>query len=260
MRIGCCALSYEKYLRHQGWDLFRLMDVLADVGVDGLELTAYYFASTETNYLDRLKRRAWQLGLTISGAAVGGSFTSPQATEREAHIAMVKQWLGIANRLGAPFLRIFAGPAPKGVEPEQAFQWVVEGINACIPAAREAGVILALENHHGLTTTAAQVIRIVEAVGSPWLAVNLDTGNYRQVYDEIKATLPYAVTTHVKTTVMQPVGERIPVDTPQLLQVLHAGGYRGFLNIEYEEAEPAETAVPRFVRQLRAGLAALSAG
>ena len=35
-----------------------------------------------------------------------------------------------------------------------------------------------IENHWGLTTKVENVIRIHKAVNSPWLGVNLDTGNY----------------------------------------------------------------------------------
>ncbi len=41
---------------------------------------------------------------------------------------------------------------------------------------------LALENHWGLTGTAAGVRRILDGTGSPWLSVVLDTGKFNAGY------------------------------------------------------------------------------
>ena len=37
---------------------------------------------------------------------------------------------------------------------------------------------MALENHWGLTTSVDTLLAIHKAVGSPWLGINMDTGNY----------------------------------------------------------------------------------
>ena len=44
-----------------------------------------------------------------------------------------------------------------------------------LPAAESAGVLLALENHWGLTTKTENLLRIYNAVASPWLGINLDS-------------------------------------------------------------------------------------
>jgi sugar phosphate isomerase/epimerase len=75
--------------------------------------------------------------------------------------------------------------ANRGIEPpleghtdEEAFAWVIEAIEQLLPRAEECGVVLGLENHWGLGRTAAGVLRIVEAIRSPWLGITLDTGNF----------------------------------------------------------------------------------
>lgn len=257
MRVGCCAYSYRQYLTKGEMDLLQFIDLAADLGLDGVELTAYYFQSTDDAYLDKVKRRALKTGLTVAGAAVGNRFTFADPAEREKQIADVKRWLQISARLGAPYLRVFAGPVPQGATEEQAFGWVVDSLRSCIPTAREHGVLLALENHGGITTTADQVLHILEAVASDWLVINLDTGNYKNdPYREMERTVPFAVTAHVKTEVVTPEG-KAAIDTARLLATLHQAGYQGFLNIEYEAAAEPKTAVPRFVSELRATLAGL---
>ena len=44
---------------------------------------------------------------------------------------------------------------------------------------RKKGVILGLENHGGITVKAGTIIKIVKAVDSPWVGINVATGNVR---------------------------------------------------------------------------------
>ena len=97
------------------------------------------------------------------------------------------------------------------------------------------------------------MIRILERVDSPWVGINLDTGNFRQdPYRQIEACAPYAVNVQVKTRVTGPEGEPVPADWGRILKTLAAAGYKGYLALEYEGEEDPVTAVPRFLRKLKA--------
>jgi L-ribulose-5-phosphate 3-epimerase len=61
-------------------------------------------------------------------------------------------------------------PPIQGYTDEDAFRWCIEGIQSCLPAAEKADVLLALENHWGLTTKTENLLRIYKSVASPWLA------------------------------------------------------------------------------------------
>ncbi|MGQ9553436.1 MAG: sugar phosphate isomerase/epimerase family protein [Anaerolineae bacterium] len=117
------------------------------------------------------------------------------------------------------------------------------------------GVVLALENHGGITATAEQTLALLKAVDSPWLRANLDFGNYsRDPYQEFRLVAPYAVTTHAKVSWYEGgygSGTRHTVDYTKVKQILDEVGYRGFISIEYEEPEDARTGVPTFVKHLR---------
>ena len=146
--------------------------------VDGVELTAYYFPSTDDAYLYTLKRQCYLLGLQVSAAAVGNRFTDPDPGERAAQIEYVKDWVDISVKLGAPCLRLFAGGTPEGHSEAAARQWTIDGLKECAEYAAPRGVLLALENHGGITSTADQVIDLITSVDSEWVGVNLDTGNF----------------------------------------------------------------------------------
>ena len=225
------------------------------MGLDGVELTSYYFPTTEVDYLKQLKRVALAHGQDVAGAAIGGSFAVPDEA-RAGQVALAKEWVDVSVMLGAPCLRVFAGPVPEGHTEEEAAGWCIAGLQEAAEYARERGVVLALENHGGITGTFEQVRRLVEGVDSEWLRVNLDLGNYRaDPYREIAETVPYAVTTHVKTQARDASGQFFLLDQPRILQVLRAEGYKGYLSIEYEAAEDPMLAVPRFASYLKSLIA-----
>jgi len=252
MKISCAGYTFDTYFKQKGLTLERYLDVCAEMGLEGVELTQYYFPETSPSYLNKLKRQMLRNGLELAGAAIGGSFCLPTPEERTKHVAFTKDWLGISERLGAPCLRVFAGPAPKGHTEEEAFGWAVAGLKECAELAAKVGVMIGLENHGGLTGTADGLVRILKSVGSDWVGALLDFGNYHtDPYAEFEQTAPYAVMTHAKPTA-DFAGTRDWVDFARVGKIMRAAGYRGFLSIEYEEpGKDAMIEVPRFAAYLR---------
>ena len=122
---------------------------------------------------------------------------------------------------------------------------------------RKKGVILGLENHGGITERADRIIQIVRKVDSPWVGINLDTGNFdTDVLSQIEKCVPYAANVQVKAEMRQPDGTRAPQDWSKIIRMLRAGGYKGYLALEYEAKEPAPTAVPRLMKKLQSMIAA----
>ncbi len=59
---------------------------------------------------------------------------------------------------------------------------------------------MALENHWGLTTSIDTLLKIHKLVNSPWLGINLDTGNYPgDAYQGIAQLAPHATIVQAKT-------------------------------------------------------------
>lgn len=227
-----------------------------EMELDGVELTAYYFPTTEKDYLNHIKKEAFLRGLDISGTAVGNNFCHAEPDKRTEQVQMVKDWIDVSYHLGAPCIRVFAGGPPKGHTEDEAIGWVVSALKECTEYAEPKGVIVALEDHGGVTSTAEQVLRIYNEVNSDWLGINLDTGNFRKnPYEEISTVAPYAVTTHAKVEILNPAtGEREKADFERIVQSLRQAGYHGYLSIEYESEEDPMTGVPRFVNYLKSVL------
>lgn len=251
MHIGCCAYSYRDLLKGGQMTLSDFFQRCVEMGVDGVELTAYYFNDTSKATLHNVKREAYRLGLDVCGTAVGNAFTSPDESKRREQLEMVKTWIDHSVTLGAPGIRVFAGNVAEGSTEEEAFRWTVECLRECAGYAEERGIMVALENHGGITKTADATIRLVEAVGHDWLGVNLDCGNFpEEPYEEIAKTAPYAVTAHAKVSDFT----HQEIDYDRVVQTLYQAGYRGYLNVEYEAKGDPLTEVPIIIRKLKSAL------
>jgi sugar phosphate isomerase/epimerase len=102
-----------------------------------------------------------------------------------------------------------------------------------------------------VTENAETIIRIVKGVDSPWVGVNLDTGNFRRdAYRQIAMILPHAVNAQFKAQIRDESGAEVPSDWPRLVRMFREQGYRGYFALEYEEKEDARTAVPRLTKKL----------
>jgi sugar phosphate isomerase/epimerase len=257
LKLSLAAYSYRKYLTgpNKSMDLFDFANLAADMGVDAIEPTAYYFPDdVNTEYLHRLAQRAFLLGLDISGTAIMNDFCVPAGAEADREIAHTRTWIDRAAELTAPVVRLLSGNWIQGTPDEELQQRVIDRIQTLLPYAAEKGVILALENHGGgVTVTADQLVHIVRAVKGQNFGVNLDTGNFHgdDPYAELALTAPYAVNVQVKTEIRRKGRTKEPADLERVVGILREARYSGYVVLEYTADEDPKTAVPRFVKQLR---------
>lgn len=142
------------------------------------------------------------------------------------------------------------------VGPEEEARFV-EGLRAVAPVAEETGVAIALET----SCSAAQLRRIVDAVGSPQVGVYQDLANaiiYRQdPAATLRALGPAVVMVHVKDTRdggQAPLGEG-EVDWPACRAVLREIGYEGWVVLETPAGDDPPASAARYLDFTRRWLA-----
>lgn len=259
-KFSLAAYSYRELLSGENPKL-TLHDFVSDCakfGLEGTELTSYYFAkNVSPDYLRQLAAHAFRLGLDVSGTAVGNDFGLEPGDKRQEQIASVKKWIEYADMLGAPVIRIFAGHQQKGQTPAQAHSLMVAGIEECCEYAGKYGVYLALENHGGPTATADGLLAFVRDVNSPWFGVNLDSGNFHtdDPYGDLAKIAPYAVNAQIKVVMSRPGKEKEPADYAKLAKILRDAHYRGYVVLEYEEAGDVREECARHLDKLREAFA-----
>jgi len=262
MKLSVAAYSFNKMLAKRGtpeeiakagMSLNDVVDFAAKQNLDGVELTSYYFPKEVTNeYLMGLKQQCFRLGLDVSGTAIGNDFCHSPGAERDEQLALTREWIDYAATVGAPVIRIFAGKVKSGSDESQALKNCIDGINESLDYAATKGVFLALENHGGITATPKQMMRIIEGVNdSPWFGVNLDGGNFNtdDPYRDLAVIAPYAINAQIKVAIKKN-GVKEEADFARIIGILKDANYRGYIVLEYEEADPMGE-IPKYLDALR---------
>ena len=162
----------------------NVIDWCAAHNVDGVDLTGYYFPGypkvPADEYLYNLKKKAYYNGVSVSGTGVRNDFAVSDAVARNNDLQMVKNWIEVASKLGAPVIRVFSGRArPEGHTFDQVLEWMIPELQECAGHGKQHGVIVGLQQHNDFLKTADETIRVIEAVNSPWFGDILDVGSLR---------------------------------------------------------------------------------
>ncbi len=256
LKLSLAAYSFRSALdlKKPTMTLFDFIDLAATLPLDAVELTSYYFAETTDEYLRKLKTHAAGKRLAISGVPVGNNFCVTDPKKLREQIDLVKAWTERTAKLEAKTVRIFAGTLEKGDTLEAAQKRVVAAIEECCEVAAKLGVMLAMENHGGITATPEQLLALVKPVKSTALGVNIDTGNFKtpDPYDDLAKIAPYGVVCQVKTEVT-PTGKKTEeADLKRVVNILKKANFHGYVALEYEAKEDPKVAVPKYVKELRA--------
>lgn len=237
LKTSLNAFSFNDALLGGTMDVFDLITYCAETGFDAVDITGYYLKGypvvPDDEYLYKVKRFAFSMGVEISGTGVRNDFTIPDKEKRAKEVQLVKDWIVAAEKMGAPVIRIFAGPQKENLSREEVTRWMVEDIRTCVEFGKQHGVVVGLQNHADFIQTADQVNSIIESVNSEWLGLILDTGSYRvyDPYEEIKKSIRHAVNWQIKEKVFID-GKEVDTDMPKLVSIIKASGYKGYLPIE----------------------------
>jgi sugar phosphate isomerase/epimerase len=250
---GCCAYSYRKYLAKGQMTMESFILEGVKIGTLGVDMTGYWYKSTEPAYLAGLRHLAYKNGVPFSGAACGVSMVQGTQEKRAKAIEQIKQWVDTTDRLGASHLRVFGGKLPPGATVRQGVDWVVEIMKVCSDYSAQKGIILGVEDHSGITQTADVCLEIMHRVDSPYARINLDITHFiptptEDAYAQIKACIPYASHTHIRDR----FDDGTPIDMDRVWRMFAEGGYRGFMSVEYEGKEDPMTGVPKLLNKVKA--------
>jgi sugar phosphate isomerase/epimerase len=273
-RIGVSTYSFWQFRRANLRDIEKCIDLAAEMDFDGVEILHKQMENESNDYLQRLKRRAFLLGLDLYGFSTHQTFLSPDKSVRQRNIDHTIHCIEVAYQLGIPTMRVNTGRwetsknfdelmKNRGIEPplpgyndEQGFGWVIDSFEKCVKSAEKCGVSMGLENHWGLGRTPEGVLRVVRAINSPWLQVTLDTGNFLEdPYPKLEMIAPHAVLVQAKTYFGGGLWYTLDLDNDRIAAMLHKHGYKGYISLEYEGKDDPITAVPKSLAVLRRAFA-----
>ena len=255
MKIGLCTWSYNRTFASGKMDLEKCLYVCREeLKVGGIDIIDLHFKSQDPDYLLKIKKLATDLQITISAVSPGNSFGKDKESDEKTEIDKINKWIDTAYLLGAPNLRIFAGWAPKEKHKE-LWPKVINSIKECAKYAATKGITLAIESHNGggYLPTSIETHKLLNEINSPWVKLNLDTGNYqdKDMYAALKKSIPYATHMHAKIHKITKDGKEQEFDYDKIFKILKEANYRGFFNVEYEGKEDELTYVPKSFEMIR---------
>ncbi len=274
MKLGLSMWSVVAPVRAGKMDLSGFIDFAAQQQAEGVELLDFFWTDRDAE-IPMVKRRIRDAGLQLAVYSIGNDFFQPDSEARARQVAAMIEAVDVANALEVGLMRVFSGNAKEGYSLEDGLDWIVDGLVQGARYAESKGVVMALENHGLMAGRSDQVRGIIDAVGSPALRANVDTGNFLLVQqnptDAARSLADLVALVHLKDfrraapdetdhvyygldgagytgTV---VGEG-QVELAEIVKILQAAGYDGWLSLEYEGGlDPLTIGVPGSLQAAR---------
>jgi L-ribulose-5-phosphate 3-epimerase len=269
-KIGVSTYSFWGFERTTYRDVIKCLELAAEMGFDGAEILQVQLEDGSPARLREIKRRAFTLGLDLMGFSTHQGFLYPEDQKRADNVAKTTYFLEQAYDLGIPTIRVNTGRwgtskdfdelmKNRGIEPrlegftdDDGFKWVIDAFEKLVPEAEKRGVIMGLENHWGLGLTPEGVLRVVDAIKSPWLQVTLDTGNFLEdPYPKLAKLAPQTVLLQAKTYHGGGRWYTLELDYAKVAELMRAAHYTGWVSLEFEGKEDPLTAVPKSLAELK---------
>ncbi len=238
MKISVTVYSLRSYFISNKINIPMFIDLVADLGADGVDLGYYWRNEEEKSItLKKLEDRRIELACYITN----NDFSLLNEDKRKLELEKVKQAIIDAKNMGAKILRIFAGNLREGINPLDAEKRSIEMLNYATEFAEREGIVLALENHGNYFNKIDVVERILRAINSKYLRLTFDSGNFAKAGDNpleaIRRLKTYVVHVHAKDIDVNgnlcAPGEGV-IDFYTIAKELDSIGYKGFFSVEYE--------------------------
>lgn len=250
-------LGYNTSGFAQSKDVTNIVEIIHGLGYAGLELTLdrRHF---HPHFSDARRRRELARSLSdhsleivlntggryvLSDVAHEPSLVSASADDRRRFVEFVDQVIRLVPELGSRIVMLHSGALPPGVDPAEAWAWLVEGVARLAEVAAQEGVVLGFEFHPNMfVATLHDYRRLREVVRSPALRLTLDVGHSvctdtRPVSEVIAECNGDIVNVHLEDIKGRkhehlPIGQG-DVDFADVFRGLAAVGYEGLINAEF---------------------------
>jgi len=278
MKISNYSLNYSNLFAAGQMDIAGFLSLCRELGLEGASLHLQNLPRTDSDYLKQLRRTYLDSGLSVSMFTVTTNFGLAEGSHA-AEFRKAQEALRVAEGLGAPLLRVFAGSPPAEAERSLAFERAARAVRRVCEEATRPGIAVGLQNHnHGaLCRTGDEVVAFVRKVDHPNLTFVLDTGQFAgsrgasgeapaelrnaDFMESIRQTAPLARYVRVKFYNPRKDGSEPFIDYDKVFNILRGVHYPGFVDIVYEpgkgtpdSGEDVRAAVPRIVGFLRSKL------
>ena len=197
-------------------------------GVHNVELWSQHVESTSPAYLRDLRAAVERAGSRVVNVQVDQPYNLAAADEgeRQSSVALVRDWVDVAQRVGSPSIRANAGTG--------TVETAVRSFREVADYAEGRGVRVLTENHGGMSTDLGVLLRILDALDGDVRAV-ADFGNFPDGTDRFTALarlVPHTDLISAKTLLFDAAGEHTSFDFDRCVRTAEEAGFRGLYSGE----------------------------
>jgi len=280
MKVGIDSYCYHRFFGEvypqqkqppRRMSLEDFLDRAKELKVDGVSIESCFVTrKDDAGYLQSIKARldshkldrvwAWGHADGLEGGKSKKAFKEMVGTFKH------------AERIGAKVMRVVGSSLMFRFENhQQQIKRLAKMFKEAVLVAKDCDIKMAVENH--IDFTGVEILQLLEAVDSPYLGLNFDTGNFARLLDDpVKAMeklAPFTLATHIKDLKINrdaavddwyffsttPVGDGF-IDNLKLAQLLKKAGFKGFLAVETDFLHPdyrgdEDAAVARSIETLK---------
>lgn len=239
----------------------------SELGFSGLEYVSQLYVNEAVNYpmkqqplqtiLDTLKARSEQYGMNNLIIMIDGegdlSFNDTALTKQA--IENHKKWIDAAAFLGCHSIRINLF----GEENEEDWKRnSIAALSALCDYAAPKNVNIIVENHGGLSSNAALLASVMEAVNKPNCGTLPDFGNFclkreggarwaapcveeYDMYKGIEELMPWAKGVSAKSYAFDAEGNETKIDYYKMIDIVKHTDFEGYIGVEFEGPEENPT-------------------
>lgn len=249
-RLGVASYPFRAYIESPhnrdrnrsmpGMDLAQFPAMVRKrFNVHGIEPLDSHFRSLEPAYLGQLREAVEKAGMHVINIPVnvGASTYDPDAAKRKIATENAKKWVNAAVALASPSIRVHISGV-HGVQPN--VEHAAESLGEIAQYGAEKNIVINLENDDPGSEDAFFLVKVIEAVNSPWLHALPDfcnsmlKGDEKYNYDSVAAMFRHAYNiSHVKDSEVEN-GKVYRVDVEKTFVIAKQSGYRGYFSMEWE--------------------------
>ncbi|MBM6994678.1 sugar phosphate isomerase/epimerase [Paenibacillus sp. DXFW5] len=265
MKLGVSSYSLYQAMQSGSMTLLEVIDWVAGIGGEHIEIVPLGFDFGETpELIEQIRERAAKAGISISNYAIGANFIVDSEEAYAAEIARVKREVDHAHSLGVKLMRhdVASRPDTSVVRFQEDLPRIADACREIADYAAQYGITTSLENHGYYVQASDRVQAVIHAVDRPNYKTTLDIGNFVCVDENpvvaVKKNIGYASMVHIKDFYVRPenlnpgagwfrsaggqylrgaIAGQGDLDLWEILRIVKASGYDGYLSIEYEGME-----------------------
>ena len=255
------------------WPWSRVLEQAAAMGYSAIELRGIEMQMnlperpelTGTRLADSIKDLD-ALGLKISDLGASARMHEADPKVRAAQMDEGRRFVDLAQRLRAPYVRVFGDKVPPGEAKRDVMARVVEGLRTLGEHARGSGVSILIEAHGDFTDSPTLVELLkgaaMDNVALLWDAHHTFVSGKEQPAATWASVGSYVRHTHLKDS--KPEGAEVryvltgsgTVPVRETVRLLKSKGYKGYYGFEWEkgwhpEIEEPEVAFPHFAKVMQ---------